>query len=118
MNELLTMVPAPVLIIIGLLLIASLIIIIITYLKERTLDQIRADVYKLFLQAEHAFKASELGKQKMKWVVQRARSLLPDWLQVFITEEVLQAIIQKWFDEIKDLLDDGKNNDSQGVTES
>ena len=85
---------------------------VVAYCKERTLDEIRKDVYKLFLEAEHDYKASGQGKQKMKWVIGRARLLLPDWLQIIMTEEVFEKLIQIWFDGIKDLLDDGKVNNS------
>lgn len=74
---------------------------------------IRKEVYELFLRAEHRFKESGQGEQKLKWVVQQARGLLPKWLQVIMSEEVLLKIIDWWFKEVKDLLDDGKVNGSQ-----
>lgn len=113
MSELLTMVPLPVLVIIAVLIVISVIYMGYTYLKNRTLDEIRGDVYQLVLRAEHTYRASSSGKQKMKWVVSQARKLLPGWMQLIISEEMLQKIIQVWFDEIKDLLDDGKMNGSQ-----
>ena len=113
MSELLTTVPFPVLIIIAVVVAVSIIYMGYSYLRDRTIEQIRGDVYQLVLKAEHTYKESSSGKQKMKWVVSQARKLLPGWLQVIITDEVLQKIIQVWFDEIKDLLDDGKVNGSQ-----
>lgn len=113
MSELLTMVPLPVLVIIAILVVISVIWMGYTYLKNRTLDEIRGDVYRLVLRAEHTYKESSSGKQKMKWVVSQARKLLPGWMQLIISEEMLQKIIQVWFDEVKDLLDDGKMNGSQ-----
>ena len=113
MSELLTMVPLPVLVIIAVLIVISVIWMGYTYLKNRTLDEIRGDVYQLVLKAEHTYKESTSGKQKMKWVVSQARKLLPGWLQMIISEEMLEKIIQVWFDEVKDLLDDGKMNGSQ-----
>lgn len=113
MSELLTTVPFPVLIIIAVVLVVSLIYMGYSYLRDRTIEQIRGDVYQLVLRAEHMYYESGQGEQKMKYVVQRARSMLPGWLQVIITDEVLQKIIQVWFDEVKDLLDDGKVNGSQ-----
>lgn len=80
------------------------------YFRDKTLDEIRADVYQLFLKAEHKYTETGAGKQKLKWVVQQARGLLPNWLQFFITEELLTMIIDGWFKAIKDLLDDGKLN--------
>lgn len=82
------------------------------YLKNKTLDEIRADVYQLFLKAEYVYKESGQGKQKMEWVVSRARALLPCWLEIFITEETLEKILEVWFNAAKDLLDDGKYNKS------
>ena len=113
MSELLTMVPLPVLVIIAVLIVISIIWMGYAYLKNRTLDEIRGDVYQLVLRAEHTYKESSSGKQKMKWVVSRARKLLPGWMQLIISEEMLEKIIQVWFDEVKDLLDDGKMNGSQ-----
>lgn len=113
MSELLTMVPLPVLVIIAVLIVISIIWMGYAYLKNRTLDEIRGDVYQLVLKAEHTYKESASGKQKMKWVVSRARKLLPGWMQLIISEEMLEKIIQVWFDEVKDLLDDGKMNGSQ-----
>ena len=113
MSELLTMVPLPVLVIIAILIVISVIWMGYTYIKNRTLDEIRGDVYQLVLKAEHTYRLSSSGKQKMKWVVSQARKLLPGWMQLIISEEMLQKIIQVWFDEVKDLLDDGKMNGSQ-----
>lgn len=113
MRELLTTVPLPVLIIIAIVVAASIIYMGYSYLIDHTVDQIRVDAYQLILKAEHMYQKSSTGKQKMKWVVSQARKLLPGWLQVIVTDEVLQKIIQVWFDEIKDLLDDGKVNGSQ-----
>lgn len=82
----------------------------VEYFRTKTLDEIRMDVYKLFLKAEHDFKESHAGKQKMKWVISKARGLLPGWMQMIITEEMFEKTVQYWFDGIKDLLDDGKLN--------
>lgn len=90
--------------------IVLLVVAVVAYCKEKTLDEIRQDVYKLFLKAEHVYEESGTGKQKMKWVVSQARSLLPSWLQIIVTEDLFEDLIQIWFDGIKDLLDDGKLN--------
>ena len=82
------------------------------YVRDKSLAEIRADVYQLFLKAEHNPKFAESGKQKMKWVLSRARMLLPAWLQILITDVFLEKVIEGWFRAIKDLLDDGKINRS------
>lgn len=82
------------------------------YLRDKTLNEVRADVYQLFLAAEHNPEFSEMPKQRMKWVLSRARLLLPAWLQVLITDAFLEKVVEGWFRAIKDLLDDGKLNRS------
>lgn len=90
-------------------------VLVYLYIRERTLEEIRADVYQLFLEAEHTYQYTEAGKQKMSYVIQRARSLLPNWAQFFITEALLEKVVQMWFEAVKDLLDDGKYNKSTEV---
>lgn len=82
------------------------------YFRDKTLNDIRADVYQLFLAAENIPEFTHAGKQKMKWVLQQARALLPNWAQMFITDTFLEKVVQAWFDAVKDLLDDGKINRS------
>lgn len=110
--EILQKVPMPVLALAVLALVIVTLVIGIQYLKMKGLEGIREDVYQLFLFAEHKYKESESGQQKMKWVIQQARGLLPSWLQIFVTDAALEKILEKWFKGIKDLLDDGKVNQS------
>ncbi|MBO5070728.1 MAG: hypothetical protein J6C37_10260 [Roseburia sp.] len=103
------------------LIVATLILVgvgIYFYFRDKSLGEIRAEVYQLFLKAEHNPEFAESGKQKMKWVLSRARMLLPNWIQVFITDVFLEKIVQGWFDAVKDLLDDGKLNKSNKEVES
>lgn len=111
--DFLKQVPLPVLVLALIVLFVVTIIIAFQYAKAKGLDGIRMKVYDLILKAEHIFNESGQGKQKLKWVVQQARGLLPKWLQVFISEEALTEIINVWFKGVKDLLDDGKVNGSQ-----
>jgi len=102
-------------IIILLVLLIGLGVLVYFYIRERTLDEIRGDVYRLFLEAEHTYTETVAGKQKMSYTIQRARSLLPNWAQFFITEALLEKVVQIWFEAVKDLLDDGKYNKSTEV---
>ena len=86
------------------------------YFRDKTLNEIRADVYQLFLKAEHNPAFAESSKQRMKWVLSKARGLLLNWMQGFITDAFLEKVVQAWFDAIKDLLDDGKLNKSEEDT--
>ena len=99
-------------IVITIFLAVLLVVSVVSYCKEKTLQDIRLDVYTLFLQAEEKYYESGQGEQKMKWVVSKARSLLPPWLQLVMTEDVFIKLIQIWFNGIKDLLDDGKINNN------
>lgn len=112
--EFMRQIPAPVLFAMLAILLIVTIIIVFQYMKAKGLDGIRMDVYQFILKAEHMYNESGQGHQKLKWVVQQARGLLPKWLQFFITEDVLLRTIDNWFAGVKDLLDDGKVNNSQG----
>lgn len=101
----------PITIIIVAVFIFGLGVLLYLYVRDKTLEDIRTDVYQLFLMAEHIYLSGE-GKQKMDYVIQSARALLPPFARFFITEELLQKVVQLWFDSIKDLLDDGKYNGS------
>lgn len=105
-------VPLPILLLVAVVLLVVTIVIAVQYLKAKGLDGIRADVYQLILRAEHMYKESGTGKQKFEWVIQQARGLLPKWLQLIVSEEAMKRMVQKWFDGVKDLLDDGKVNGS------
>ena len=106
-------IPLPFLFALIVLLLFVTIYCIAEHAKLKGLDGIRAETYQLILTAEHMYKESGAGRQKLKYVVSRARLLLPGWLQVFFTEEALMKLIDMWFLEVKDLLDDGRINESQ-----
>lgn len=82
------------------------------YFRNTSVEQIREDVYQLFLKAEHMYTETKAGKQKMAWVISKARGLLPKWLQAIVTDEFLHKVFEMWFQAVKDLLDDGKINKS------
>jgi hypothetical protein len=101
------------------ILILGIIVVIITmifYLKDKSLSEIKKDVYGLFVDAEHEFEPGE-GKQKMEWVVSKARLLLPKWLQLIISDEMLERLIELWFQAIKALLHDGKEHKGEAKNE-
>lgn len=85
---------------------------LIEYITKKGLEGIRLDVYKLFVEAEKTFIASGQGQQKFDYVIRLARSMLPKPVQVFVSEKMLKEVVQLWFDGVKDLLDDGKLNNS------
>lgn len=100
------------LVVIAIAIVVICIMGIIIYIRNSSIEGIREDVYSLFLKAEHLFTVSGAGEEKMQWVCEKAYILLPKYVQFFVTPEMIKCILQKWFVQIKDLLDDGKNNDS------
>ena len=94
------------------LLLIGLAVVTYFYVRDKTLDEIREEVYNLFLLAERRFTESGAGEEKMAYVIQMTLNLLPPWARFFITESMLRHVVQLWFDSIKDLLDDGKYNGS------
>ncbi len=111
--EFIKQIPLPILIIVLAILVIVTIVVVVQYIKQKGLDGIREDVYQLILKAEHMYNESGAGKQKFEWVIQQAMGLLPKWLQILVPESALEKLVQKWFEGVKDLLDDGKVNNSQ-----
>lgn len=101
---------------IQILLLASIVIAVLAllalYVKTHTMEQMRSDAYQLFLQVEHKYIKSGSGKQKLDEVVNTIYDMLPPYARLIFTREILRKIIDKWFGKIKDLLDDGKANNS------
>ena len=105
-------IPMPVVVLVVAILIFVTVVVAYQYAKMKGLDGIREDVYQLILTAERAYNYGD-NKQKLKYVVQEARKLLPNWLQVVLSDYILERTVEAWFKGVKDLLDDGKVNGSQ-----
>ena len=104
-------IPEPVLILLLIIFVILTVYIIYENAKMKGLEGIRAQAYQYMLKAERIYISGE-GRKKLKYVVSKARGLLPGWMQFFITDEALMKIVDIWIGEVKDLLDDGKVNDS------
>lgn len=102
------------LIVITVVVIVLVTITLIKYVKMNTMEQIRVDVYQLFLKVEHEYKQGE-NQEKFNEVIRLARSMLPAWAGMFLTDKFIRITIQFWFNGIEDLLDDGKINSSQNA---
>lgn len=92
--------------IIGLVIVFYL---VVKLFQKLGLEKIRAAVYQLFIEAEHAFQDGA-GTEKFEYVINLAKTIIPVPFNLFITEKLLRRVVQSWFDIIKDLLDDGKIN--------
>lgn len=94
-----------------LIIIGVLAILLILFLLIKFSSKFRKVAYKLFVKAEKEYKSGE-GQEKMEYVISNIHSWLPEYISMFIPESVLKKILQWFFDELKDVLDDGKFNES------
>ncbi len=76
-------------------------------------DEIRELAYKLIRQAEETITGTRRGQERFNIVISELYKLIPAWLRFFIPRSLLEQKLQKWFDLIKDSLDDGKINNSK-----
>lgn len=77
------------------------IILLVLFILIKISKKFRNNCYKLFLFAEHEV----IKGRKMDYVVNEIYNLLPSICRI-IPKSAYKKIIQKIFDEIKDLLDD------------
>jgi hypothetical protein len=71
-------------------------------------------LHQLMLDAKSLAKDKILnsGKEQEDWVVEKLYGIMPAKLKVFISKELLQKIVYKAYHTAKDLIDDGKLNNS------
>lgn len=93
------------------LLVVLAIVLLIRLIQNIGLEKVRKFTYEKILEAEHEFKYGD-NEQKFDYVVQLARSAIPQPFNLFITESLLRKTIQLWFNLVKDFLDDKKLNGS------
>lgn len=94
-----------VIMVVGLVLIA-----LVLYLMIRYSSKFRNKAYQMFIFAEN-----NLGTgRKMDFVVNEIYNLLPTPFKI-LPKSFYKKILQKMFDEIKDLLDDGRINNKKKV---
>lgn len=95
------------------ILIVAIFLAYIVYLVvNKKWDQLRATAYFLMLKAEKTITGTKRGRERFEVVFRQVYSLIPPWLQFFITESMLKDQLQKWYNYIKDYMDDGKVNQS------
>lgn len=93
------------------IILGVLAIMLILFLLIKFSTKFRKKAYELFIKAEKEYNSGE-GSEKMEYVVSSIHSWLPGYVSMFIPETVLKKILQWLFNELKDILDDGKFNES------
>lgn len=83
-------------------------------MQKLGLEKIRKIVYQGFITAENRFKHGD-NERKFEYVVALARENIPAPFNAFISVKLLKTVVQAWFDLVKDLLDDGRINQSSKV---
>ena len=96
--------------------VAFVIFLLVKFMQRVGLEKVRETVYKGFIVAEHEFLQGD-NEDKFNYVVDLAKSSIPLPFSLFITDKLLRKVIQLWFDLCKDLLDDGKLNNSENNKE-
>ena len=97
-------------IVIGIVLTITSLAVVIKALQTFGLSKCRRVVYKAFVTAENQF---EQGNDKFEYVISVAKDAIPKPLNLIITDKVIRKTIQLWFDICKDLLDDGRVNNTK-----
>jgi hypothetical protein len=83
---------------------------------EGVVDSIRGDAYAAMLWAERKF-PDDAGRTKFLRVLDKTYYLLPTEVRKYISMAAYAVILQEWYDQAKDILDDGINNDSNKKVE-
>ena len=105
-------IPIPVICAVFVILIAIVIVYEVQCAKLEGLDKLREKAYELILDAEHTYTGSGQGCYKLLYVWHKLKDQLPGWMRLFMTDDMLMDLIDEWFRAVKDLLDDGKINNS------
>lgn len=99
-----------------LLLVLFALVFVVYCIVKHKWDLLRTSAYKLMRIAQKTITGSQKGQARFDQVMEDLYNIImPPWLKPFISEELLSATLQKWYEEIEDLLDDGKCNDSNKI---
>lgn len=90
------------------------VLLLLFFIVATLSKKIRRKAYKYFLYAEDIFDEDN-GENKMDYVLTNLYDYLPSVLKIFITPKILKKIVQKFFEEVSDFLDDGKLNNSENT---
>ncbi len=95
------------------IVVAVLLLTYIVYLViNKKWKRLRMIANRLMLQAEQTIIGTKKGKERFEQVLTQVYLLIPVWIRIFVSRSQFEKILQKWFELIKDSLDDGKINNS------
>ena len=90
-----------------------IVVLLVVYLRNKSISDIRKDLYEVFLKLEHSITGTKAGQERLDEAVTAAYEMLPKWVRLVVSKDRLRKTVDKWFKEIKDLLDDGKLNNEE-----
>lgn len=95
------------------IVVVALIVGYIIYLViNKRWKKLRMIANRLMLQAEQTIIGTKKGQERFEQVLTQVYLLIPAWIRIFVSRSQFEKILQKWFELIKDSLDDGKINNS------
>ena len=95
------------------LVVSALVLAYIIYLViNKKWKRLRMIANRLMLQAEQTIIGTKKGQERFEQVLTQVYLLIPVWIRIFVSRSQFEKILQKWFELIKDSLDDGKINNS------
>jgi len=94
------------------IILVAFLVYIIYLIVNRKWEELRALAYKSILQAEKVIVGTKMGQKKFEQVFTQIYNLIPPWLRLFFPKKTVREKLQKWFNDIKDYLDNGKLDDS------
>lgn len=95
----------------GILIVLAAVVYILFLSVTKQWTKVREFAYQLMLLAEKNFQDGE-GELKFNFVVTMVYRYIPVWLKIFVKEEDIKKLIEKWYQLAKDYLDDGEINNS------
>ena len=100
------------------LLIAIIFIMIV--LVNKNYQLLRAEAFRLMMQVEKKNTVSTAGYKKFEKVYNTLYDVyIPSWFRVFYSKEDMREILQYWYEELKDYLDNGiLDNSTQAKKQS
>jgi uncharacterized membrane protein AbrB (regulator of aidB expression) len=85
---------------------------IIYLIINKRWQKLRMIANKLMLQAEKTIVGTKKGQERFEQVLSQVYLLIPVWIRIFVSRSQFEKILQKWYELIKDGLDDGEINNS------
>ena len=77
------------------------VVLLVVYLRNKSISDIRKDLYEVFLKLEHSITGTKAGQERLDEAVTAAYEMLPKWVRLFVSKDRLRKTVDKWFKEIK-----------------